>query len=906
MKSPVVAAILVGLSSLSGVAAAPRQAIVLHVAVDGNDAWTGASPSPTGGDDGPLASIAGARNRLRSLRAAGTAEGAEVLVHKGTYLVSGPIEFGPEDSGGDGAPIIYRAAPGEDRPIISGGHAVTAWTREGDAWVATLPVDIAGSGGPGAFTSLWFDGVRRPRARTPNEGFLRIADAMPGAKQGFRFFPGDLRPEWEFDPAAGTGAVVTVFHEWEASIHHIRAVHPATQTVSFTAPLLRNWSVFEPSLRYRVENVPEALDAPGEWYFDIPSRRLHYIPVDGEPTPEGRVVIPITSALVRIAGKRSRMVKNLAFEGLGFEHSDWQPPPEGINDAAGGVSPTAAITAEWATGISFTDCRFLHLGGWGLQLGDGCRSCRVERCEVGDLGAGGIKIGQPEVRDPAVDQATGGNTVDNCFIHDGGAIEPAGAGIWIGRTDDNIISHNDVGGFYGCGMLIGWNWGYGPARTSRTRIVNNRVHHIGRGLLGDIGAIYLWGEQPGAKVAHNFIHDVNATDHGFGIYADAGCSHVDFHHNIVANTDAGAVKVHWGRGNRFHNNFFAFSHAGQFIYSGEVGEPSQIDLTRNIFYFNNGLTLGPDWAAWFDNPLNQFTADGNLYWDASGRAPRFRTLDFAGWQARGLDRRGRIADPLFADPQGMDFALRPGSPAKDLGIEPIDLADIGLYGDAEWVNKPASIPREACPLPEPRPGPIADGFEATRVGVRARDAGWTAGESSTDDASIRVSDQQAAHGKHSLEFRKSPQARNDRRTVVTFPTMIPPGPAQTRFSVRFSPSQNSGRNPIMTFDWCARTSGPREGEGPGLRILADGTLVVGARRLFRLPADTWINIAIHGPTGIEGKAGYTVAVSIPGTAIRTVQVPCGVVDRIEHIEFSSPASSDTTFWIDDLVAAPGE
>ena len=254
----------------------------------------------------------------------------------------------------------------------------------------------------------------------------------------------------------------------------------------------------------------------------------------------------------------------------------------------------------------------------------------------------------------------------------------------------------------------------------------------------------------------------------------------------------------------------------------------------------------------------------------------------------------------------MNFALRPGSPTKDLGIEPIDLADIGLYGDPEWVSKPASIQREPYALPEPRPAPIADGFEATRVGVRPRDAGWTAGESSTDGASIRVTNHQAAHGKHSLEFRKSPQARNDRRTVVTFPTMIPPGPAQTHFAVKFSPSQNATKGPIMTFDWCARTSGPTEGEGPGLRILGDGTLVVGAKRLFRVPAGAWITITIKGQTGVEGRINYAVAVSIPGTATRTVQVPSGAVDRIEHIEFGSPATSDITFWIDDLVAAPGE
>src|SRR5262249_45419959 len=50
-----------------------------------------------------------------------------VNLHGGTYTLSSPISFGPGDSGTNGHNIIYQAASGE-RPIISGGAAVTGWS----------------------------------------------------------------------------------------------------------------------------------------------------------------------------------------------------------------------------------------------------------------------------------------------------------------------------------------------------------------------------------------------------------------------------------------------------------------------------------------------------------------------------------------------------------------------------------------------------------------------------------------------------------------------------------------------------------------------------------------------------------------------------------------------------------
>jgi hypothetical protein len=69
--------------------------------------------------------------------------------------------------------------------------------------------------------------------------------------------------------------------------------------------------------------------------------------------------------------------------------------------------------------------------------------------------------------------------------------------------------------------------------------------------------------------------------------------------------------------------------------------------------------------------------DRNLYWSASGKPVLFADKSFAEWQATGQDKDSLIADPLFVDPTHGNFALRPGSPAAQIGFEPWDASTVG-------------------------------------------------------------------------------------------------------------------------------------------------------------------------------------------------------------------------------------
>ena len=88
--------------------------LVLHVSPDGNAAWSGQLTKPNAGKtDGPLVSLAGARDAIRKLKAqSAVTKPIRVLVADGLYSLTEPLVFMPEDSGTDAAPITYEAARG--------------------------------------------------------------------------------------------------------------------------------------------------------------------------------------------------------------------------------------------------------------------------------------------------------------------------------------------------------------------------------------------------------------------------------------------------------------------------------------------------------------------------------------------------------------------------------------------------------------------------------------------------------------------------------------------------------------------------------------------------------------------------------------------------------------------------
>ena len=88
----------------------PAEAETLYLAPGGNDAWSGRRAEPAADrSDGPVASLKGARDAVRRLRAAGAGHQAiTVVVKPGVYRLGATVELLPEDSGTSSAPVTYE------------------------------------------------------------------------------------------------------------------------------------------------------------------------------------------------------------------------------------------------------------------------------------------------------------------------------------------------------------------------------------------------------------------------------------------------------------------------------------------------------------------------------------------------------------------------------------------------------------------------------------------------------------------------------------------------------------------------------------------------------------------------------------------------------------------------------
>lgn len=661
----------IAVCALAAGSAGRRRTHVFHVAPDGDDRWSGSPARPRAdGSDGPLASLDGARYAIRKLKAAGPLTGpVQVRLHGGTYFLRRPFVLKAQDSGTEDCPVTYLAAPGE-HPVISGGRLLTGWrpaeVNGRKAWALDLP-DVAA--GRWYFRQLWVGGERRFRPRLPRtkwtffDGLLDIdADTHWASGQSrARFKPGDIQ-RWR----NLADCEVVFLTLWRESRMPIADVDTRRRIVRFAKPSstrLTEDFLMKPG-RYYVDNVFEALERPGDWYLDRGEGVLYYLPRRGEKPEEVEVIAPCLEALVRVEGdaRGRNPVHDIHFRGLTFSHTQWELPPETSGAMQAAVTVPGALYLRGAQRCGFTACTVAHLGTYAIEFDTGCSDNRVSRCELSDLGAGGVKIGHGSTATQVAD----------CHIHDGGHLFHSAVGVWIGNSGHNTVVHNDIHDFYYTGISVGWTWGYGKSNATHNIVEWNHIYNLGKGLLSDMGGIYTLGISPGTRLRYNLIHDVEAYAYGgWGIYPDEGSTGILIENNIVYRTKTGGFHQHYGRENLVRNNIFAFARLGQ-IQRTRVEEHLSFIFERNIVYWDRGPLLHGNWT----EPAARF--DRNCYWRVGGK--RF---DFAGrkldeWQALGQDLHSIVADPGFAAPEQGDFSLKPDSPAvKGIAFRPIDLSRVG-------------------------------------------------------------------------------------------------------------------------------------------------------------------------------------------------------------------------------------
>ena len=671
-----------------------QEQTVLYLSPNGNDSNDGVKA--------PMATIDGALRRLEQLRCDGILRfPAKIVLREGVYHLAKTLRISTT------FPLSIEGEEGKN-VILDGGTELTGWRRTTvngrAAWTAPAPAPIQ---------QLYFNGKQMKRAAFPKKGLYRVQDVAPewaglfsGANH-FKVEKDSFDPSW-YNPQ---GIEVIMTHKWCEEFLPVASFDEATQELTSTH--ISMFVIAKDDTEYRLENVREALLEPGEFYYDSILKTVTVIPdVDFEATEE-RPVAPQLGCLVQMVG-----AKYLALRNLRFRHGGaWRPKCSQNYDMRCGdftnyaygrefdemtrlpysVAPQAAVQVP---GMLFmhqcSDCGIIGCeivdGGWyGIDVSAGCSNIRLERNHIHHLGGGGVRIGGAAVDQPAEMQTSRVVVTDN-HIHDCGLVFLSAVGILVTHAYGNLIEHNHIHDLFYSGISVGWVWGFKDSVTRENRIGWNRIHDLGKGILSDMGGIYLLGIQPGTRVYCNYVANVVRRYYGgWGIYTDEGSSHIVVENNICTDCSSEAFHQHFGRENTLRWNIFAFGgdavlmmsrgneHFG--FYPGE-------NFSNALACYNNVFVSAgkPFIRSRVEENLTlpTFISENSVFFNAEGEEPPIASdasegwkCGLAEWQARGFDRTAFCSNPGFYDVSKRDFRFAPDSLLAKLHFPPLDLSKVG-------------------------------------------------------------------------------------------------------------------------------------------------------------------------------------------------------------------------------------
>ena len=523
----------------------------------------------------PDSSLADAVRHARELRRLGQATDVTIHLASGTYFVYEPLRLRPEDSG------LTIAG---NNAVISGGLKITNWKKQGKLMVADVP-DF--NGRPIDFRQLWINGSKAVRARSVPVVF---ADGNDPFEQMPRIRTYDKKNHVLWVSKTAVSKILNapyaemVLHEmWCTSNLRIKdlSVHGDSVAVTFHNPEAKiqfehPWpspmtpNTGHPSPFY-LTNAKELLDEPGEWYHDIRTHKLYYMPRQGETVREA--IVPVMETLVDVIGSAERPVRNITMKGVTFSHTTWMRPSEkGHVPLQAGMYLTeayklrpqidrpnnhkldnqgwlgranAAVELRYAEDVNFDGCRFEHLGGSGLDYVYACRRGTTTHCTFTDIAMNGYVCGSfsPEGLETHLPYAPTdfrevctGQTVSNCDFHNVTNEDWGCVAIAAGYVNGITIDHNTIHDVSYTGISLGWGWNRDLVCMKDNKVHANLIYNYAQHMY-DCAGIYTLGNQPGTVISENVVRDiarpsyVHDPNHWFYLYTDEGSSNITIKDN---------------------------------------------------------------------------------------------------------------------------------------------------------------------------------------------------------------------------------------------------------------------------------------------------------------------------------------------------------------------------------------
>jgi len=696
----------------------------LYLSPRGSDNWSGTLSVPNAqGTDGPFASLERARDAVRVLKKKKSTD-IVVWVREGTYRLEKTVVFGLEDSGKGDSTVTYAAYPGET-PVFSSGREIKGW-RKVTARLPGLPAAARGkvrvADVSRRFFTLYDAEGLLPRARSA--GFI---PRQGGSRNRLHFPEGRLKNWPNVDDVE---IVVRPHHAWIVNVLPLVSVDEETQiarTAISATYAMNRLHFLKDTQSCWVENVLEALDEPGEWALNTQAGKLYLWPRGKSP-----VMAPQLTELIRVQGEIDKMgpkdvpVRNLCFRGLTFMHGDRYLLSE---DDAGLQhdwdmldKANALVRLRGTENCTIEQCHFTQSGSGAIRVDLHGQRNTISGNHIEHLGGAGILLCG---YGPGTKDVNKGNLVYNNHIHHTGRVYSHSPGIMVwqsgeNRVANNLIHHTPYTGLIISGCMTGFfakpdgrelartiRWhevGGKPGKrtleqvrpflhTHDNLIEYNEIHHAME-MLGDGNGIYIRGAGAGNVIRRNYVHHLVApTQMQAAIRTDGGQTDTLIAENLIYNCTSQGIMLKLN--NRCENNIVADIIApprGYYLAVRE-GPLTGATIKRNIFYSSSATCTFIDELPAAKGRTTEdrrgrglarsrdADADYNIYYCSADRTLGEAMLEKQ--QRDGVDAHSLAVDPLFVDPENGDFRFKPGSPALEMGIAPIDVSKIGVLPTKE-------------------------------------------------------------------------------------------------------------------------------------------------------------------------------------------------------------------------------
>ncbi|MDY0168338.1 MAG: right-handed parallel beta-helix repeat-containing protein [Thermoguttaceae bacterium] len=500
----------------------------------------------------------------------------------------------------------------------------------------------------------------------------------PGTMHHMNFREGDL-PAWQ--DVSGAEVHVFIAWGWVNAIVPVASIDHARRRIQFAEGHASQ--DVRMGNRYFIENVREALDAPGEWYLDRERGRVLHIP-DNSRFPDVPVVAPVLDRLIVMQGdaETGRFVEHVHIEGFRFTDTnhavttDYYTPQD------------AALWLSAARHCEVRNCRFEWCGGYAVRLEQRSRECRLVRNDIRHMGQGGV-IFVGNTADQARHCHVLGNTMQYL-----GLIYKHVAGVYGVQASDTRVAHNQIWDVPRYAISFK---GHSDDRLSHRNVIEFNDLRRANLETNDTGIIETLGRErrdSGNVIRHNLLLDsvgmitsaegeILTPYFSWGVYLDDYSSGTTVYGNIIARNVNGGGCIHAGRNNVFENNIMVEGRDHQFRC-----QPRDDFMQGNRFVNNIVVYSRPEahlMFSWRDKRDMFAEVDRNVYFLRGHDLTALKSQVFpAGtwndWREAGFDLNSVAADPLFLDPDNDDYRLHPDSPALPLGFQPIPVERIGPQG----------------------------------------------------------------------------------------------------------------------------------------------------------------------------------------------------------------------------------